>query len=147
MGFRGLGGSLSSLHVSDGFPSIAVWRNRQSCASVLSEVVDWMCWWWFAHPTAPPPCCDAYRFVFSSRRVRAVAVGPSTASQPWWAPVYPAGTHGCALMPKMASSQSANPCWCVACVVVVKSHQTVIVLSNTTSGCTLPQQHCGPQLC
>ena len=24
-------------------------------------------------------------------------------------------THGCALTPRMASGQSANPCWCVAC--------------------------------
>ena len=30
-------------------------------------------------------------------------------------------THGCALMPRMASAQSADPCWCVVCVVVVTS--------------------------
>ena len=47
-----------------------------------------------------------------------MAAGPSTASPPWWALVHsgcPAGTHGCALTPRMASGQSANPCWCVAC--------------------------------
>ena len=45
-------------------------------------------------------CCDSYQIVFSSRRVRAVAVWPSIASPPWLAPVYsgfPVGTHVCAL--------------------------------------------------
>ena len=69
-------------------------------------------------------CCDSYHFVFSSRSVRAVAVGPSTASPPWWAPVYcgcPAGTH-------VASVQSANPCWCVPCVVVVRSRGSIVLV-------------------
>ena len=34
--------------------------------------------WSSVHQRAPLPCCDSYHFVFLSRRVRAVAVGPST---------------------------------------------------------------------
>ena len=89
LGFPGLDGSSSSVHVSGGYLSLAVWRN-------IASIAHWCCrksctgcaGGGSCNPRAPLPCCHSHHLVFLSRRVHVVAVGPSTASPPWSALVY-----------------------------------------------------------
>ena len=58
---------------------------------------------------------------------RAIHNLPTVVGHPCTVDVLPRPT-GVRLMPRMASSQSANRCWCVVCVVVVTSSAFVVVL-------------------
>ena len=63
---------------------------------------------------APLLWCDSYHFVITSRRVRAVAVGPFPASPPRLTPVYCgclARIHGLFLMPWMVLMSERQPLW------------------------------------
>ena len=101
VGLPGLDRSLSSLHMSGGYLSLAVWRNRlRSSLSHISFVRSRGVEVGETHVLYKH---DVIRI--RSHRGFALAIHCH--------PDCPAGTHGCVLMPKMASSQSANPCWCL----------------------------------
>ena len=92
---------------------VALFWARGDCPSVVTtRAMVLLC----LHHFTPCACCGCWA---------------CTASPPWWAPLHcgcPAGTHGCALLPRMASGQRANPRWCVACVVVVRSRGAFVVV-------------------